>query len=73
MHVEYDNSDYQSSIDFITYGQVFLYCGIPYIKTDKVGNAVNLLDGREKGFAEGILVEPVKAKVVIQHLDMEAM
>lgn len=71
MQVEYDTSESAATIDFVASGQVFLYRGIPYIKTDKEGTAVDLRNGTEMEFDTLWLIEPVKAKVVIQH--MEAM
>lgn len=63
MQIEYECTTRVENVEF---GQVFVYCDIPYIKTDKRGNAVNLRNGVEREFDESLLVARVNAKVVIE-------
>lgn len=63
MQIEYESTTRVENVEF---GQVFIYCDIPYIKTDKLYNAVDLRNGTERVFDEGILVSRVSAKVVIE-------
>ena len=54
----------------IKYGEVFLYEGSAYIKTQSNESrqywCIRILDGNMTLFYDSTLVEPVKAKVVIE-------
>lgn len=63
MQIEYESTTRVENVEF---GQVFIYCDIPYIKTDRYGYAVDLRNGTEREFDGSLLVARVSAKVVIE-------